>query len=74
VSGIGPGRKACDNVELPEQAADHLIGVSLGAESIELRHDLGQGALDVGNRVFGIKLALLFETAAALGELFSVEV
>ena len=43
VSGIGPGRKACDDVELSEKPADDLIGVSFGAESIELRHHLGEG-------------------------------
>ena len=36
VSGIGPGRKARDDVELSEKAADDLICVSFGAEPIEL--------------------------------------
>ena len=74
MSRVGPGRKACDNVELSEKAADHLIGVSLGAESIELRHHFRQGALDVGNGVLGVELSLLFEAAPALGKLFSVEI
>ena len=74
VSGIGPGRQACDNVEFSEKAANHLIRVSLSAESIELRHHLRQGAFDVGNRILGVELALLFETAAALDELFPVEI
>ena len=74
VSRVGPGRKACDNVELSQKAADHLIGVSLGAESIELRHHLRQRAFDVGNGILGIELPLLFEAAPALGELFSIEI
>ena len=74
VSGIGPGRKSCDDVEFSEKAAHHLIRVSFGAESIELRHHLRQRAFDVGNRILGVELALLFEAAAALDELFTVEI
>jgi hypothetical protein len=51
-----------------------LIGVSLGAESIELRHHLRQRAFDVGNRILGVELTLLFEAAPAFGKLFSVEI
>ena len=74
VSGIGPGRKACDNVEFSEKAADHLIRISFGAESIELRHHFRQRAFNVGNRALGVELALLFEAPAALDELFPVEI
>jgi hypothetical protein len=51
-----------------------LIGVSLGAESIQLRHHLRQGALDVGDGTLGKELTLLFEAALAPDELFSVEI
>jgi len=74
VSRVGPGRKACDNVEFPEKAANHLIRVSLGAESIELRHHLRQRAFDVGNSVGGVELALLFEAPPALDELFTIKI
>ena len=74
VSRVGPGRKARDDVEFPEKAADHLIRVSLGAESIELRHDFRQRAFNVGDGILGIELALLFEAAPALDELFPVEI
>ena len=74
MSRVGPGRKACDNVELSEKATDHLIGVSRGAESIQLRHHLGQGALDIRNGALGVVFALLFETALTLGKFFSVEI
>ena len=73
MSGVGPSRKARDNVELSEKAADHLIGVSLSTESIQLRHHLRQGALDVGDCALGVVLALLFEAALAFGKFFSVE-
>ena len=74
MSGIGPGRKAGNNVELSQEAADDLIRVSLGAESIELRHHLGEGPLDVGNGALGVVLTLLFEAAFTLGKFFAVEV
>ena len=74
VSGIGPGRQARDNVEFPEKAADHLIRVSLGAESVELRHHFGQRAFNVGDGILGIELALLFEAAPALDELFTIKI
>jgi hypothetical protein len=74
VSGIRPGREARDDVKLSEEAADHLIGVTLGAEAIDLRHHAGQGLLDVADGAFGIVLALLFEAALALDKFFSIEI
>ena len=74
MTGVGPGRKAGYHVELSEKAADDLVGVGFGAEAIELRHHLGEGALGVGNGAVGIELALLLETAFALREFFTVEI
>ena len=74
LSGIGPGRKAGDDVELSEEAADDLVGVSFGAQAIELRHHLGERFLDIGDGVLGIELALLIEAAFALGKFFAVEI
>jgi hypothetical protein len=74
VSGIRPGREARDDVKLPEEAADDLIGVALSAEAIDLRHRASQGLLDVTDGAFGVVLALLFEAALALDELFSIEI
>jgi hypothetical protein len=72
--GIGPGRKACDDVELSEKAADNLVCVGLGAESIELRHHLGQRALDIGDGAFGVELALFFKATLAFDEFFPVKI
>jgi hypothetical protein len=59
---------------LSEKAADDLIGVGFGAQSIKLRHDLCQRALGVRNGTFGEELALLFETAFAFHKFFEIEV
>lgn len=74
VSGVGPGGKAGDNVELSEEAADDLVGISCGAQAIELRHHFRQRFFDVGNGAVRVVLALLFEAAFALGKFFEVEV
>lgn len=71
--GIGPGGQAGDNVELPKQAADHFVGVTLGTQPVELRHHLGERSLDVADGAFGIELALLFETPLALGKFFAIK-
>jgi hypothetical protein len=74
LSGIGPGRKAGDNVELSQKAADDLVRVSFGAESIELGHHLGERSLEVDNGILGVILTLLFEAAFALHKFFAVKV
>ena len=74
LSGVGPGGKAGEGVELLEQAADDLVGVSAGAEVIELRHHFGERFLDVGNGAFRVVLTLLIEAAFALRKFFAVEI
>jgi len=74
VSGVGPGGKAGDDVELSEEAADNLVGVSGGAEAIELRHHLGERFLDVGDGAFRVELTLLIEAAFALRKFFAIEI
>jgi hypothetical protein len=71
---VAPGRQPGDDVELAKKTADDLVGIRFGAETIELGHDPGQGLLDVADRAFRIILTLLFETALAFDELFSVEI
>ena len=71
--GIGPGRKAGDDIELPEEAADNLVGVVFGAEAVELSDDFQQCLLDVVDGAFGVELALLLQTPLALEELFPIE-
>jgi len=73
MSGVRPSRKACDDVELSEKAADDLIRVGLGAEPVELGHHFRQRALDIGNGTLGVVLALLFEAALAFSKFFSVK-
>jgi len=74
LSGVGPGGKTGDDVELAEKLADDLVGVTFGAETIELRHHLGERFLDVGDGALGVVLALLIEAAFALGKFFAVEI
>ena len=74
LSGIGPGGKPGDDVELAEKATDDLVGVSGGHEPIELGHHFHECALGVGNRPFRVVLTLLFEAALALDEFLAVEI
>ncbi|MEQ1574252.1 MAG: hypothetical protein ABL993_08400 [Vicinamibacterales bacterium] len=46
---IGPGEQTRHHIELAEEASDYLVGVSVGAEPIELGHHLGEGLLDVAD-------------------------
>jgi hypothetical protein len=62
------------DIELAQEAADDLVGISLGAQAIELRHDADKRLLDVTDRTFRVVLALLLEAALALDEFFPVEI
>ena len=70
---VGPSRRAGDEVELTQQSADDLVGVSGGAQMIQLLQHLTQRLFDVADRSFGVVLALFVETLLALHELFAVE-
>jgi hypothetical protein len=59
---------------LSEEAADDLIRVGFGAQSIELRHHLRQRTFSIGNGTFREELALLFEAALAFHKFFTIEV
>ena len=72
--GIGPRRESRNDVELSQEPTDDFIGICLGAQAIELRHDLHEGLLHISNGVLRIVLTLLVETALALDELFAVEI
>lgn len=74
VAGVRPGCQAGYDVELSKEAADDLVRVSLGAESIKLRHHLRQRAFSVGDGTLREELALLFEAALALHKFFAIEV
>ena len=73
LSGISPGGKPGDDVELLEEAADDLVGVRRGTEPVELGKDLGERLLRVGDGALGVVLALLFKAALALHEFFTIE-
>ena len=74
VSGIGPGGKPGDDVELSEEFADHFVSVVFGAEPVELTDDFQERFLDIVNRPFREELALLLETALTFQKLFAVEI
>jgi hypothetical protein len=73
VSGVGPDGTASGGVELSEEATDHLVGVSLGAQSIDLSHHPSQCLLDVVDGALGISVALLLEAALTLDEFLAIE-
>ena len=74
MSGIGPGGKPGDDVELPEEFADDLVSVVFGAEPVELADDFQERSLDIVNRPFREELALLLETALTFQKFFAVEI
>jgi hypothetical protein len=74
LAGIGPGGKPGHNVELPEEFANDLVGIAVTTQTVELTDDLHQRLLDVMNRAFGIKLALLIKTSLAFQKFFAVKV
>jgi hypothetical protein len=59
---------------LSEKAADDLIRVGFGAQSIELRHHLCQRAFSIGNGAVREELTLLFEAPLTFHKFFTVEV
>lgn len=72
--GIGPRRESRDDVELSQEPTDDFVGICLGAQAIELRHDLHEGLLHISDRMLRVVLTLLIETALALDEFFAVEI
>ena len=69
--GIG---KAGDEIELPEEATDHVIAIAPVAQMIELRQRFGHRRFGLGERVFRIELALRLKAAFVLQELLPIEV
>jgi len=47
LSRIGPRRESRDDVELSQKPTDDFVGICLGAQAIELRHDLYEGLLHI---------------------------
>jgi hypothetical protein len=74
VSGIGPGGKPGDDVELFEEFADDFVSVAFGAEPVELSNHFQERFLDIVNRPFGKELALLLERALTFQKLFAVKI
>jgi len=74
VSGIGPGGKPGDNVELSEEFADHFVSVVFRAESVELANDFQERLLHIVNCPLREELALLLETALTFQKFFAVEI
>ena len=72
--GIGPGGQPGDDIELPEELTDDLVGIGLGAEAVELANDFQERLLDVVNGALRIELALLLQAPLALEKLFTIEI
>jgi hypothetical protein len=66
--------EASDEIELPEEATDHVIAIAPVAEVIELRQRLGQCCFGLGERVFRIEFALCLQAAFVFQELLPIEV
>ena len=71
--GIGPGRKASCEIELPQHVTDHAIGFTIGAQLIELGHHFAQRGFNIVDGALRVVLALRIETALTAHELFAIE-
>lgn len=74
VSGVGPGGRAGNCIELLKEATYDLIGICCRAQPIELRQHLGQRLLNFADGAVRIILTLRVEAALAFDELFPVKV
>jgi len=74
VARVGPRGESGDDVELAEEIADDLVSIGFGTETIQLRHDAGQGLLHIADGALGVELALLIEATLTLGKFFAVEI
>lgn len=71
LSGIGPGGKLRDEIELSQQLAHHLTGVIALAQLFDLTHDARQRVFRLGNGRVRVVLALALETRMMLAQLLS---
>ena len=71
--GIGPGRESRHQVELPKHVADDAIGLTFGAQLIELRHHLIERGFDIADGALRVVLALSVKTPLTADELFSIK-
>lgn len=74
LSGVGPDGRAGDGVKLPEKTADHLVGISVGAQSIKLRQHQSKRPFHLNDGALRIELPLQFEATLAFDEFFPVEI
>jgi hypothetical protein len=74
VSGIGPGGKPGDGIELAENLAHDFIGIAFGAEAIDFCHHLGERPFDVGDGALGVELALPLQATLTFHKFFPVEI
>ena len=74
MSGIGPGGKPSDDIELSEEFADDFVSVVFGAESVELANHFQECFFNIVNRPFREELALLLETALTFQKFFAVKI
>jgi hypothetical protein len=74
VPGIGPAGQASHDFELPQEAADHLVGVLLCGKLFQLGQDARQRRLDRRDRALRIVLTLLLEAVLQLEKLFTIKI
>jgi hypothetical protein len=74
LTGFGPHRQLCDDVELPKELPYHLAGIVSLAELFELRHDSRQRFFGLADGHVRIVLTLTLETRMMFKELLAVEI
>lgn len=74
LGGIGPTHQARRDIELLEEPADHLACIRGTAQAVQTGHDSGERPLDVLNRLRGIEIAPVFETALTPDDFLPVKV
>lgn len=74
LTGVCPGRKPGDAVELAEQFANHLAGIFALTELFDLRHEPTESVFSLRDGHVGVVFALTFETRVVLVKLLPEEV
>lgn len=70
---LGPDRQARDAVDRLQQSTDEPVTVLMRTVAVHLGHQPTDRSLHVGDRPFGVALALQFQALRVLDELLAIE-
>lgn len=70
---VRPCRQTGHSINLMKHLAHQLLAILSGAERVNIVHQPCDGELHVGDRFFGVVLALLLKTSPVLLQLLAIE-